>query len=88
MKTLEITGREWVQVENFNQMRHEKGSRRLGLIYWVKMDLDGTIYLVQDSISEKTNVKWLQEAIKMGAIYLERIDYDITLNTALKLSKS
>lgn len=85
MESITIAKREYVRVDDFNQFRHRDGSRRIGLEFWARMELDGTIYLVQEMVNEKTDANWLINAVNLGCIYLHRLDFDITKIAATKI---
>ncbi|MEQ8548714.1 MAG: hypothetical protein RIC03_12430 [Cyclobacteriaceae bacterium] len=87
MESITIAKREYVRVNDFNQFRHRDGSRRIGLEFWARMELDGTIYLAQEIINEKTDPQWLIHAVSLGCLYLHRLDFEITKIAATKMKE-
>lgn len=76
--------REFYKAQSLEQFRFQEQNnraRRLGLKYYVAyQDPDkGTAVLLEQKISDKTDAEWLKNAINLQAIFLSKIDFEITL---------
>lgn len=86
MNTIEIGGRKHIKCEHFNQFRNHVGARRIGMKYWLRIELDEKIYFVQYTIDEKTTASWLKNMIKDGLIWLDAFDHGMSFPNAMKLN--
>ena len=87
IQTIEIVGKSYIRCETWHQFRFEKGNRRIGMKYWVRMELDGVVHWQGHTIDEKTDTRWLINAVNLGCIYMTEFDFNITLSTGKKLEE-
>lgn len=94
--TISLFSKTFCQVQDLQQLRHangpDKGRRRLGLVIYILYkeesptvsDQESTVsgILIQQTITRSTSPGFLQTAIDMKCLYLEKVDHDITLTAA------
>lgn len=90
--TISILGKTWCQAESLEQFRRQEPtnrSRREGMKYYILYCAPGESpfpkggqgdfgVLIQQAVTSSTDPTWLDEAIKLGSIYLEEIDFNLT----------
>lgn len=77
---LEFTYCKAESLEQFRFQEETNRARRLGMPYYVAYmdETNNVAMMMEHHISEKTNAKWLEKAIELGAIYMKKPDFEIT----------
>ncbi|REE01077.1 hypothetical protein C7460_10497 [Marinoscillum furvescens DSM 4134] len=79
ISSISVFDKTWCQAENIEQFRREDLSRRNGLNYYVLYQDENGSVLIEQTVTNETDPKWIQKAIDMGLIFMKKVDHEITL---------